>query len=203
MTHYLRTRHDAILVGSGTAIADDPSLFSRIDGIAGVQGQPRPVVLDRRGRWGVHGGSKVVCAAREGRGRAPWVFVGADVRVLEERRVAVEGVGGVYVRIPVRAGWREVLEELGRRGVRSVMVEGGAEVINGLLREGEGLVDSVVLTIASVYLGLGGVVVSPERSRGREKEAVVRFTDVRWVPLGEDVVMCGRVMRRDKIIQGL
>jgi len=203
MTHYLRTRHTAILIGSGTAIADDPSLFSRMDSVynnpgrEACAGQPRPVVLDRRGRWDVREASKVVKAAREGTGWGPWVVVGHDVEIPEERRSAVEGVGGAWVRVGREAGWREVLEELGRRGVESVMIEGGAEVINGILGD-EGIragVGSVIVTVAPVYLGQGGVVVSPRRKVGREGEEVVRFGDVRWVPLGEDAVMCGRILR--------
>ena len=50
MTHYLRSKHDAILVGVGTAVADDPALNCRIEGIA-LAGQPRPVILDPKARW--------------------------------------------------------------------------------------------------------------------------------------------------------
>ena len=51
MTHFLRTRHDAILIGSGTAIADNPTLNSRLNDTTGrrPERQPRPVILDRRG----------------------------------------------------------------------------------------------------------------------------------------------------------
>src|SRR4051812_7789929 len=51
MTHYLRSKHDAILVGVGTAIADDPGLNCRLHGVGGyggqgLEGQPRPLILD-------------------------------------------------------------------------------------------------------------------------------------------------------------
>lgn len=45
-THYLRSRHDAILIGVGTVLADNPSLDCRLEGLTGMTRQPRPVVLD-------------------------------------------------------------------------------------------------------------------------------------------------------------
>ncbi|KAK4148357.1 hypothetical protein C8A00DRAFT_39098, partial [Chaetomidium leptoderma] len=79
MTHFLRARHDAILVGAGTAVADDPGLNSRLapssSSLGGKtrQQQPRPVVLDPSGRWDVGEQSRVVKAAKAGEGLGPWV----------------------------------------------------------------------------------------------------------------------------------
>jgi 2,5-diamino-6-(ribosylamino)-4(3H)-pyrimidinone 5'-phosphate reductase len=94
----------------------------------------------------------------------------------------------------VRMAWRDILAVLAARGVKSVMIEGGAAVVNDLLAPGNfGLVDSVIVTIAPVWLGRGGVQVCPEERRdGERKVAVGRLGEVKWVPLGEDVVLCGR-----------
>lgn len=192
MTHYLRSRHDAILIGVGTAIADDPGLNCRIASTT-HQHQPRPVILDPHGRWEVGRDSKVIRLAREGKGLGPFVVCGVGVE--EGRRGVVEGVGGRYIACDFAGGaggfgWDVVLEVLGREGLGSVMVEGGGRIINSLLgREGVGFVDSVIVTIAPTWLGRGGVVVSPEREGG--KGAVARLRDVRWCPLGDDVVLCG------------
>ncbi|KAK4134265.1 dihydrofolate reductase [Trichocladium antarcticum] len=203
MTHYLRTRHDAILVGVGTAVADDPALNARIAGAAGIETQPRPVVLDPRGRWDVRDGARVVAAARAGLGKAVWVVVGAGVEVAAGRRAVVEGCGGRVVRVGVRGdggrfAWGDVLAVLWEEGVRSLMVEGGGEVINSLLApSGNGFVDSVIVTVAPTWLGQGGVVVSPPRTVGEDGAPAppVRLADVQWCPLGEDVVLCGRIQR--------
>jgi 2,5-diamino-6-(ribosylamino)-4(3H)-pyrimidinone 5'-phosphate reductase len=74
------------------------------------------------------------------------------------------------------------------------MIEGGGAVINDLLAPGNfELVDSVIVTIAPVWLGRGGVQVCPEaRREGERKVAVGKLAGVKWVPLGEDVVLCGR-----------
>jgi 2,5-diamino-6-(ribosylamino)-4(3H)-pyrimidinone 5'-phosphate reductase len=74
------------------------------------------------------------------------------------------------------------------------MIEGGGVVINELLApENIGLVDSVVVTIAPVWLGKDGVLICPDaRVEEGKKVPVGRLQDVKWVPMGEDVVLCGR-----------
>ncbi|KAL3473599.1 dihydrofolate reductase-like domain-containing protein [Aspergillus californicus] len=209
MTHYLRSRHDAILIGVGTAIADDPGLNCRIDGAGGyggegLSGQPRPIVLDPRARWEVTDDSKIIRLAREGRGRAPFVITGSGsgVVVSEERRAVLERAGGKYIALDLVEGqggfdWGVLLRWLkAEEGLESVMIEGGGSVINSLLEPGsQGLVDSVIVTIAPTWLGQGGVVVSPRRrfDAGGAPVAASRLRDVKWVPFGEDVVLCGRV----------
>ena len=209
MTHFLRSRHDAILIGVGTAVADDPSLNCRLEGVGGygavgLEGQPRPVVVDPRGRWRLGEGTRVLRLAREGRGRAPWVVTAREPEAEQAR--LLEGVGGAFIVLPTESrdgggasfSWRTVFEALGKRHVRSVMVEGGGSIINGLLSsENSHLVDSVVVTIAPTWLGRGGVVVSPER-KGNSSLPVARLNDVEWHQLGEDVVLSGFLNDREK-----
>jgi len=122
------------------------------------------------------------------------VFVSAGILGEGDERVRLlEETGGRVVAIdgPTSWGWTMILEKLSALGLESVMVEGGGRVINDLLRKGNReLVDSVVVTVAPVYLGAGGVNVSPPRAD--EAQAAVRFTDVRWTVLGRDVVMAAR-----------
>jgi 2,5-diamino-6-(ribosylamino)-4(3H)-pyrimidinone 5'-phosphate reductase len=210
MTHFLRSRHEAILVGVGTAVCDDPGLNCRFGVVGGEEGeresrQPVPVILDPSGRWNPGGGGvgerKVLRLAREGRGRGIlWVVgPGAAGRIGDERRKSVELAGGEVVvadrRLKTADGsgvdWSIVLDCLAARGIRSVMVEGGAKVIMDLLKEeNQRFVSSVIVTIAPVWLGAGGVMVAPPK-RQVERE-VGRLEDVKWVPMGEDVVMAGR-----------
>lgn len=233
MTHFLRTRHGAILVGAGTAVADDPGLNSRLaagtDAGAGTgagllqspspsPSQPRPVVLDPRARWAFHEGSKMIRLARAGKGLGPFVLVArggrdgggaaaAAAAVDEGRRRLLEEVGGKYIAVEVRGDdgpgrerfeWADVLAALKAEGIESVMIEGGGEVINSLLvPPGSEFVDSVIVTIAPTWLGRGGVVVSPPKTVGEDGKpaAPVRLADVTWCPMGEDVVLCGRIQR--------
>ncbi|KAF9741186.1 hypothetical protein PMIN06_010980 [Paraphaeosphaeria minitans] len=204
MTHFLRSKHDAILIGAGTAIADNPSLNCRIEGVGGyggqgLEGQPRPVVLDPKGRWKVNAESKVVKLAKEGKGLGPWVIGAQDTPIEEGKYKALTEAGGLYITLPADPSghfdWANILNILGTKGIISVMVEGGGSVINDLLSPRYiGLMDSVIVTIAPVWLGKNGVQVCPDerKNEGGVKMSVGKLKDVRWLPLGEDVVLCGR-----------
>ena len=204
MTHYLRSRHDVILIGVGTAVADNPSLNCRFDGVGGyggegLQGQPRPVVVDPEGRWDVRG-TKVLELAAMGRGKAPWVVTAREpAREVVE---ALQSLGGGFIVLERGAdggiGWEDIVRALGERGIESVMVEGGGQVINTLLSaQNSHLVDSVIVTIAPTWLGSGGVVVSPERSDGPVCP-VARLNTTTWHQLGDDVVLGGFLNTKEK-----
>lgn len=191
MTHYLRSRHDAILVGSGTAIADDPGLNCRLTGIT-AEMQPRPVILDRRGQWNVTAQSRVIRQAAEGKGKAPWLITAcADAA----KQAAVQKVGGRSFKLGTNQSFADVIALLRREGISSIMVEGGGTIINDILHSEStrSLVSSVIVTIAPVYLGRGGLLVSPEHEKAESAVPVVKFHDVRWIPLAQDVVMLGRM----------
>lgn len=206
MTHFLRSKHDAILVGANTAIADDPGLSCNIDG-ATMEHQPRPIILDPRGRWNINESSKILQKAKNGEGKAPWILT--DLAYVEDTRAELlERYGGKVIPMATdveRAGeaghegvkfeWEDVLQMLASHGISSVMVEGGATVINTLLsRSYSALVDSVVVTIAPTFLGVGGVVVAPHRTGSETAQAnVAKLADVKWQQLGEDAVVCGRL----------
>ncbi len=197
MTHYLRSKHSAILIGVGTALADDPGLNCRLEGV-GVEEQPWPIVVDPSGRWRFDGEERVLRNVREGRGKG-LVVITAKKEGEERRNDVLESHGGEVWQIEAgkegRIAWEEIFRAIKRKGLDSVMVEGGGTVINELLRsENLHLVDSVIVTIAPTYLGKGGVVVSPEgRADGEGKPmSALRLGDVKWLPLGEDVVMCGK-----------
>lgn len=204
MTHYLRSQHDAILVGVGTAVADNPALNCRIEGV-GLEGQPRPVILDPQGRFeivnGEGGYAECVRLAREGVGKGPLILTSNLDRRDGELNGILKDCGGRYIMMPLSIeedgfSWVDVLAVLSREGIKSLMVEGGAHVINTLLQEKcLHLVDSVIVTIAPVWLGRGGVVVSPPRSAdaGGKPKAAARLKEVKWQQYGEDVVMCGRI----------
>jgi 2,5-diamino-6-(ribosylamino)-4(3H)-pyrimidinone 5'-phosphate reductase len=233
MTQFLRTNHDAILVGAGTANADNPGLNTSFSydskTIVGLAEQPRPFILDPGQSWKPDNCEKMFRLASLGLGRAPWLIFSnspegdgalqaprgprrrigyiptteesnmkAAANHLTERIKKVQGVGGNFI----RAGnygksedgveWEKILKAMWDNGIRSVMIEGGATVINDLLRaRNQHLVTSVIVTIAPTYLGSGGVVVAPLRSAQDENEA--RLNEVIWIPFGQDVVMAGRL----------
>ncbi|KAI0432536.1 dihydrofolate reductase-like domain-containing protein [Xylaria sp. FL1042] len=232
MTHYLRSRHDAICVGVGTAIADDPGLNSRLDAAADEKlsgdgdddddgrrmtgenmdessssgnvittHQPRPIIIDPHLRWDFTARSKVMRLAREGKGLAPYIVTLEKEPPLSKRQI-LEDAGGKFIVLNPGRGdegktgrldWRIILTVVRQENLRSIMIEGGGEVINSLLSEEASLVNSVIVTIAPIWLGQGGVTVSPPRTN--VDRPVARLCDTIWMPLGDDVVLCGRIAR--------
>ena len=144
--HELRHALDAILVGSGTLHADDPSLDTRLPGGGGVDAVP--VVLDSRLRTPAD-------AAVLRAGRRPIIACGAAApqRSLSADILRVEaGPGGLDL--------HAVLAGLHARGIQSVLVEGGGRVHRSFLAAG--LVDRVHLFVAPrVLAGGAGWVAGP------------------------------------------
>ncbi|KAF7853272.1 hypothetical protein EAF04_010773 [Stromatinia cepivora] len=202
MTHYLRSRHDAILIGVNTAIADNPSLNCRLEGVGGygggdtLKGQPRPVIIDPKSRWEFGKESKIFGLVEDGKGKAPWIITAQqENKISSQKRKFLDAAGGKFIFLPSdemgKFSWGDILRGLCDEGIESLMIEGGAGIINDMLAGSQNLISAILVTIAPVWLGNGGVVVTPEREN-REKEAF-RLKEVKWIPLGEDVVCCGRV----------
>lgn len=204
MTHYLRSRHNAILVGVSTVLADNPGLNCRI---AGAASQPRPIIVDPYIRWKPRRSDKVFQIQREGRGLAPYVLTAVlPGEIPPENSSVLEEHGGrfIYVRPRdtedgnddrLRFDWREMIATLSVHGLHSVMVEGGGQIINSLLHPSQhSLINSVIVTIAPTWLGRG-VVVSPERrwDDNGNLVPVARLREILWHPFGEDVVLCGKL----------
>ena len=135
--HGLRSSHDAILVGSGTLLADDPSLNTRVEGGRNA----RPVILDSQLRCPAD--AKVLTAGIE-----PLIYCREDAPERELPativRVAPSAEG-----ISIEA----VLQDLVRQGILSVLVEGGGRVHHSLLSRG--LVDRIHLFMAPMVLADG------------------------------------------------
>ena len=173
--HELRAQVDAMVVGSGTVLADDPQLTVRLDGWTGPQ--PLRVVLDGRARTPVH--SHVYDRA------APSLVLvgpGAQDQVLRDAGVAVSEVKtGEDGRLDPHA----VLEVLWERGVRSVCVEGGPTVFTSFVAAG--CFDRLVLYMAPLLLGDGGL---PLLSAGPATlDDAERFGLRRVEHIGDDAVL--------------
>ncbi|KAJ5411969.1 uncharacterized protein N7487_006328 [Penicillium crustosum] len=206
MTHYLRSRHDAILVGVGTVLADNPGLNCRLEGAGGFGGlgrmwQPRPVIIDPMGRWPVHPECRMLRTAVEGKGKAPWVVLSPGAQINPQTLVMLKGYGGDFLRIVEynqhwRLRWEAVFRALASEGIKSVMIEGGGTVLSELLNpEYTSFIDSIIVTVAPTYLGRGGVNVSPDSKQDQEgtPNAALNPRDVKWMPLGQNVIMCGKI----------
>jgi diaminohydroxyphosphoribosylaminopyrimidine deaminase/5-amino-6-(5-phosphoribosylamino)uracil reductase len=178
--HALRARHDAVLVGSGTVLADDPDLTCRIPGIERVP--LLRVVADARLR--TPPAARIVATAaaaptcivtRAGHppaALAPYIAAGVAVQT-----VPGDPSGGLDL--------RALLGALARRGVTRVLAEGGAGLAAGLLRAG--LVDRLAWFHAPGVMGAEGWPAA-EGLRLAALDAMPRFRRVAVRPLGADVL---------------
>ena len=178
--HRLRARHDAILVGATTVLRDDPRLDVRR-----VRGQsPIRVVLDGRLRTPVH--------ARLLRGGGlVWI---ATTRAAPAARVRrLEAAGATVLRLPGRASLRirALCRELDRRGVRSLLVEGGGETAAAFLAER--CADEVVAFIAPRLLGGRAAVPMVGGTGSARVRDAVRLSWRSLQRVGDAIMVTGRV----------
>jgi len=147
--HLLRAQSDAILIGVGTALADDPLLTCRLPGME--QRSPVRVVLDRALR--IPGAGRLVHSARE---TPLWVMTSN----LSEAPAAVKlGAAGAQVlRVKTAASGLDlpdVLRELAAKGITRLLVEGGARVASSFVEAG--LVDEIWLLRGPAAIGADGI----------------------------------------------
>lgn len=179
MTHLLRSRHDALLVGINTVLTDDPRLTVRR--CAGDN--PRPVVLDSRLRFPVD--ARLLTHPD----RYPLILTTEHAEATEIRRLEARGA---EIRVLPMDGADQVdldaaLRCLADMGIGTLMVEGGAGVIGSFLRQR--LVDHCVITVVPRLIGgvkaLDGPC-SPDL-------APLSIVDCRYEPLGGDLIVHGRL----------
>lgn len=178
--HRLRTKVDAIVVGSGTALVDDPELTARPAGIEDPH-QPLRVVLDSRGRLPATarllGPGSLVVTTRGA--TSAWtrsiVETGAEVLAMPS--------DGSYVSLG------GLLDALGERGVLTMLVEGGGTLLGTLFDQRR--VDRLYAVIAPVIIGAADAP-SPVSGIGAQVMAdAPRLRDVTVERLGEDTLISG------------
>ena len=182
LVHRWRAEADAIAIGIETALADDPLLTARD---VGAHRQPLRVVFDSRAR--LSPASKLIATLAE----APLlVFCGPAAP--EERVEALRGAGADIVRVPGARSEALVaaLEELGRRGLTSVLLEGGATIAGAFLEAGE--IDEMRLFVAPIVVGAEGRPLYAGIETGPLEEAT-RPLSVDWQRVGEDLLARARI----------
>ncbi len=179
-THKLRTENDAIMVGTGTVLADNPQLTCRLPGLG--QHSPIRVVLDRYLRIPAH--AHIVAEAPA---VPTWILTlpTAD----PERRRGFEANGVVVIEIGADASGRidlaAALLELGARGLTRLIVEGGGALAAALLEAR--LVDRLVWMHAPLLIGADGVSAIAALGLPNMAEAH-RFEPIATEAVGADLV---------------
>ena len=160
----LRSLHDAIMVGIGTALGDDPLMSVRI---AGAHYAPTRVVLDARAQLDLN--SRLVQSAGEG---PVLVLCGPDapqarVEALKKAGVSVEAVPLSEGRLDLLAA----LRTLSARGINRVFSEGGPRVASSLIAQG--LADEVMLFTSPKPFGREGVPALAQAARAQLEDAAL------------------------------
>ncbi len=182
LAHQLRASHQAVMVGVGTVLADNPRLTVR-----NVPGpSPLRIVVDSTLRLPLD-------AAVLTDGAAP-TLVATTPRAPDGRMAAVRERGAEVLVVSCDASGRvnlaNLLDQLTARGVRSVLVEGGAGLVTSAFQER--LVDRLVVCIAPKVLGTGLEAIG-NLDILRLDDAVT-FGQARFSTLGQDVIFDGQIL---------
>lgn len=181
--HHLRNEVDAVLVGIGTILRDNPMLTTRLG--TPDQRDPTRVVVDNLARLPLR--AQVINRAST----APTILAVSEMAprarldALEREGVQVLIVPGSPRRVSLAA----LMEALGKMGFLSVMIEGGAEINASALQEG--IVDKLMLFLAPILIG-GKSTPTAVGGEGIETlRQAIRLRDVRVERFGEDVLIEG------------
>ena len=183
--HHWRGRVDAVLVGINTVLQDDPLLTAR--GVRQRAGHPIKVIVDSRLR--------TPATARCLSAQPPAPTIVAATRTPEAARARLERRGAEVVTLPARRGrvpLARLFRWLARRGVQSILIEGGGEVLAGALAER--LVHRVIVFIAPMLIG-GRTAPTSVGGPGVARLAqAIRLDDVTHRRVGPDLCVEARVV---------
>jgi diaminohydroxyphosphoribosylaminopyrimidine deaminase/5-amino-6-(5-phosphoribosylamino)uracil reductase len=183
---HLRHRVDAILVGTGTVLADDPSLTTRLSG--GNGHDPLRVVIDSSLKTSEQ--AKVSCAGT--------LFLSAEGKATQEKIAALRSTGAEVVELPEGAdGYVDVeaaARLLAERGIYTVLLEGGGELASAFWQAK--LIDKAIFFIAPKIIG-GREAKSPVEGAGlsRSMADAVTLGKLTIRRFGQDIALEGEVTR--------
>ena len=175
--HAMRARHDAVMVGAGTARADDPSLTVRD---LGIERQPVRVVISR------HLDLPLLSQLARTASEVPlWLCHGPGADT--ERLRAWEGLGARLIPCAVRGTQldsADILQQLGQAGLTRVFCEGGGALAASLLADD--LVDELIGFTAGLGIGAEGLPMIGALGLGRLEQAP-RFQLIETRQVGQDI----------------
>ena len=182
--HRWRAESDAVAVGIGTALRDDPQLTARVEGVAR---QPRRVVFDSEGRLPVDG------ALVRSAGEVPVIAVCSRAA----KRTALDALRAAGVEVVVVSGENEAarvrsaLDELGAMDIQSLLLEGGPHLAGAFLEAGE--VDEARLFIAPILAGGRDARAAVEGQGAEDVAGAARAIATEVERIDDDVLIVARL----------
>jgi len=181
--HGLRNRVDALLVGVGTVLADDPSLTTRLKGGQGKD--PVRIVVDTNLRTPLD--AKVLGHTSDAQ---TLLVAGAHPRPEIRKKFQKNGVS--IITCPLKGGRIDLgalMDILGERSMTTLLVEGGASIIGSLLRER--LIDKFLILTAPKLLGGNDGVPMAAGPGARQMDDCLCLRDLEVRRFGEDILTVG------------
>lgn len=178
LTHRIRACSDAILIGIGTLLSDDPLLNVRL-----VEGNsPQPIILDTHLRTPLS--ARLVKRADI----RPWIINAEDKR--SEQSLALQDAGSTPISCTTspdgKIDLHALMKILTAKQINSVMVEGGARVITSFVSSR--LVDQFIVTVSPRFVGGLSVI----DSDGRKFERHLELAEVSYHHAGDDLIIWAR-----------
>ena len=184
LVHRWRAECDAVAVGIGTALADDPLLTARTED---AERQPIRVVFDSQARLPLD--SALVNSLDE----AP-LFVVCSPEAPSPRRGALAAAGAEVIAAPGRdraSRLTAALDELSRREIQDLLLEGGPTLAGALFDAGE--IDAMKLFIAPLVVGAAEARAVLEGEGARRIAEGLRPLATTYEPIGEDLLITSRL----------
>jgi 2,5-diamino-6-(ribosylamino)-4(3H)-pyrimidinone 5'-phosphate reductase len=188
MAHRLRTLHDGIMVGIGTALIDDPQLNARyLSPTIKEIHQPQPIIMDPY--LNLSPNCTLIKNYQSNIGKQVWLIAsrkGCDQN--NEKKLQLESLGVKIVIVETdqdRLPLSQVYKVLKNHGIKSLMIEGGSKIIQSCLLSNS--FDQLIITIAPIFIGSDGV---PAMTANQQD--IMRLTQVKYQTLGNDIVMSAK-----------
>lgn len=181
--HRLRDRVDAVLVGIGTVLKDDPELTTRLKRGGGKH--PLRVIVDTHLRIPLD--ARVLSQDSSGK-----TVIATGPHVKPEKRIQVERTGASVLVCPVKEGridLKALLVRLGEMEVTSLLVEGGATVAGSMIRER--LIDKFMIFQAPKLLGGDDGVPMAAGTGARKMDECLLLKDMQVRRFGQDILLIG------------